>query len=308
MSSCCTSLRKSPSVKMPTSRPDSSITLAAPGRPTVLITPAVSRRLALAETVGLAAPVRITSRTRTRRLPSAPAGCSSANCSGENPRRWSTVMASASPRASSAAVLAVGARPSGHASGTGPISRTTSAACASELRCPPVSAMIGVDRRLSAGNRRRISSVSPLFERASTRSPGTTRPRSPCSASAGCRKSDGVPVEAKVALIFWAMKPALPMPVTTTLPSQAKMRATASLKAPSMRAQSCSMAEASTRRTPRAYAAASAEPAGSLAGAGPPSLLFAAEETSASRLRESLGILGRCLTTGGRRRHFPNEP
>src|SRR5881275_860069 len=104
------------------------------------------------------------------------------------------------------------------------------------------------------------------------------------------------------------MKPALPIPDTTTLPSQAKMRATASLNAPSMRAQSCSMAEASTRKTPRAYAAASAEPAGSRAGPGAPSLLIAPEETSASRLRESLGILGRCLTTGERSRHFLNEP
>ena len=46
-------------------------------------------------------------------------------------------------------------------------------------------------------------------------------PRSPCSASAGCRNTDGVPVEENVAAIFRPISPDLPMPVTTTRPLQA---------------------------------------------------------------------------------------
>ena len=43
-------------------------------------------------------------------------------------------------------------------------------------------------------------------------------------ASAGCRKSEGQPVEARVAEIFCAMIPLLPIPVTTTRPAQPKQR------------------------------------------------------------------------------------
>ena len=188
ISPSCTSRRRSPSVKMPTSFPCASTTLAAPGLPSVrVITPTVSRSEVSARTVGLRAPVRITSRTRKNCRPSAPPGCSEANCSGENPRRCCTAIASASPMARSATVDAVGASPSGHASGTGPISSTTSAASASEFLGPPVMAMMGAPSRRSEGRSRMISSVSPLLESASTTSPGISRPRSPCSASAGCR-------------------------------------------------------------------------------------------------------------------------
>src|SRR5207248_87619 len=69
---------------------------------------------------------------------------------------------------------------------------------------------------------------------------------------------DGVPVDAKVALIFCAMNPGFPIPVTTTRPAHARIRSTASEKSPSMRAQSCSSAAASARTTPRAYSVGSA--------------------------------------------------
>ena len=39
-------------------------------------------------------------------------------------------------------------------------------------------------------------------------------------ASAGCRKSAGVPVLVSVAAIFWQMMPDLPMPVRITRPRQ----------------------------------------------------------------------------------------
>src|ERR1700686_819628 len=153
VSPLCTSRRRSPSVKMPTSLPSASTTLAAPGLPSVrVITAAVSRRVVSSRTVGFMAPVRITSRTRQRRCPRVPPGSSSANCSRENPRWCKSVMASASPMASSAMVLVVGASPNGQASGLGPISSTTSAARASELCASEVSAMTGTPIRLSAGS------------------------------------------------------------------------------------------------------------------------------------------------------------
>ena len=45
-------------------------------------------------------------------------------------------------------------------------------------------------------------------------------PRSPCTASAGCRKNAGVPVLESVAAILRQMMPDLPMPVTMTRPLQ----------------------------------------------------------------------------------------
>ena len=51
--------------------------------------------------------------------------------------------------------------------------------------------------RLMIGRISRISSVSPEFDSASTTSAGVIMPRSPCEASPGCTKNDGVPVEGK---------------------------------------------------------------------------------------------------------------
>ena len=44
-----------------------------------------------------------------------------------------------------------------------------------------------------------------------------------------------VPVEASVAEIFWATKPGLPMPVSTTCPLQARIHSTAVAKRSSRR-------------------------------------------------------------------------
>ena len=99
----------------------------------------------------------------------------------------------------------------------------------------------------SAGSSRVSSSVSPLLESAMTTSSRAIRPRSPWAASAGCTKSDGVPVEASVAEIFWATKPGFPMPVTTTRPLQPRSHSTALAKgAPSWTAP---MARASAAMT-----------------------------------------------------------
>ncbi len=72
-----------------------------------------------------------------------------------------------------------------------------------------------------------------------TISAGWTTPRSPWSASAGCRKLAAVPVLRSVAATFAAMIPDLPMPVTTTWPLQLWRRSSArSNDAPSLRDQS----------------------------------------------------------------------
>ena len=65
---------------------------------------------------------------------------------------------------------------------------------------------------------------------------GIIIPRSPCSASAGCKKTEGVPVEENVAAIFRPINPDLPMPVTTTRPLQASKSSTARSKLASSRA------------------------------------------------------------------------
>jgi hypothetical protein len=65
------------------------------------------------------------------------------------------------------------------------------------------------------------SFVMPEFEIASTTSWLVTMPRSPCEASAACRKNEGVPVEANVAASLAPMCPDLPTPVTTRRPVHA---------------------------------------------------------------------------------------
>ncbi len=77
---------------------------------------------------------------------------------------------------------------------------------------------MGIPNRDNLGKIRRISSLSPLLESSTTESPGTTIPKSPCRASAGCMNKLGEPVETKVEDIFWATRPDLPMPESTILP------------------------------------------------------------------------------------------
>src|SRR5471030_34308 len=57
-------------------------------------------------------------------------------------------------------------------------------------------------------------------------------PRSPWTASAGCRNTAAVPVLHSVATMVRAMCPDLPIPVTTTLPGCARIRSTARISSP----------------------------------------------------------------------------
>ena len=108
------------------------------------------------------------------------------------------------------------------------------------------------------------SSVSPEFESASTTSRSMIMPMSPCTASPGCRKNDGLPVLASVAAILLPTCPDLPMPVTTMRPSQASSSRQASAKSSPRRCSSAATAwdsVASTRR-PRAIRESEAVHAG----------------------------------------------
>ena len=179
--------RRSPSVMTPSSAPSSAVTQVMP-RPLADIVATTSGTRAPGATRGTCSPACINRSTRSRRLPSCPPGCRLAKSLSPNPLRTISVIARASPRASAAVVLAVGARFSGHASSSTRQSRVTSAARPSALAGAPVTAMSRAPIRLSVSRRRRISGVSPLRESSSTRSSSRMTPRSPCTASTGCRK------------------------------------------------------------------------------------------------------------------------
>ena len=143
-------------------------------------------------TRGTASPVCISASTRASRLPSLPPGCRLAKSSSLKPRFSASATASASPKASMVVVEAVGASPRVQASLAMEQSSATSAAeTRVEILVPaPTSSHVmlisGTCNRLIVAKSRRISSVSPLAESATTTSPATTIPRSPCTASTGC--------------------------------------------------------------------------------------------------------------------------
>src|SRR5688572_30739494 len=112
--------------------------------------------------------------------------------------------------------------------------------------------MHGCRLRFRVSSTRVSSSVSPLYDIVITTSSAWMTPRSPCTASAGCRKKAGVPVLASVAAILRQMMPDLPMPVTMTRPLQLRIRVTARAKLSSMRCSSARIAAASVCRTLRA--------------------------------------------------------
>ena len=153
-----------------------------------------------------------------------------------------------------AVVLAVGARFSGQASSGTPTSSVTLAARPSVESVLPLITMSGTARRFRCGSSSTSSGVSPELDSASTASPRVIMPRSPCPASAGCRKKAGVPVLASVAAILPATCPDLPMPVTTTRPWQARHTRQACANAAPSLAVSASTARASMASARRAEA------------------------------------------------------
>ena len=257
--------RRSPSVYRPSRRPLSSTTAVMPSI-LRLISARASLTVASAGTRGTASPVCMTSAMcSSRRRPRAPAGCERAKSSAVKPRASSRATASASPMASEAVVLEVGARCSGQASAGTLTSRCTAAAVARVEPGRPVIETRALPWRLSTGSSCSTSSDSPEYDSASTTSASVTMPRSPWPASPGWTKKAGVPVEARVAAILRATCPDLPMPVQTTRPRQASSRAQARLKSPSMRASTAARPWRSISKTRRPLAAKSCAP-GALLG------------------------------------------
>ena len=91
----------------------------------------------------------------------------------------------------------VGVKPKGQISGLPPVCKTTSASWPSSLVILPVIAITGIS--LIKASARCINSttsfVLPEFDIAIITSPSCIIPKSPCCDSAGCKNTDGVPVE-----------------------------------------------------------------------------------------------------------------
>ncbi len=246
------SRRRSPSVKTPRTASAASTTTVIP-RPLRDISRSPCARVAPGAIRGRSAPVRMMSSTRRNsRRPNVPPGCERAKSVAVKPRASSSVTASASPMASIAVVLAVGARLSGQASSGTVTSKATVALRASVEARLPVRVMSGVARRFRCGSRNTSSGLSPELDKASTTSLAVIMPRSPWLASAACRKNPGVPVLANVAAILRPTCPDLPMPVTITRPVHARHRRQAATNSGPSRPPSASTARASMASARRA--------------------------------------------------------
>ena len=109
--------RKSPSVKIPVSTPFAPVSATAPLLALVIAKIASCTVVFFSGSTGHASSLRMMSFTRSKSVrPSVPAGWNLAKSSRVTPRLSSNTIARASPRASAAVVLAVGARARGHAS------------------------------------------------------------------------------------------------------------------------------------------------------------------------------------------------
>ena len=151
-------------------------------------------------------------------------------------------------------VEAVGARFIAHASSGTLTSSVTCDAVPSVDPGLPVRLITAIPSLAKIGSSRRSSSVSPEYESAKIKSPRLSIPRSPCSASTGCRKHALVPVEFIVAATLRAIIPDLPSPVSAmrcpaaaVCASSASASSSAGRISPSSRSASCDSALASTR-------------------------------------------------------------
>ena len=240
---------RSPAVSTPCNIPSSPATSTIP-RCSASTTTA-SRNVLPRGSTGSGA-VTITSSMRvTRRRPSAPPGCSRAKSSRRNPLYSSRATANASPSASAAVVLVVGARSCGHASSRTHASSDTVHSFANAEPVSPVMPIERTPRPCRCSSRASTSSDSPDLESRIATSPGPTMPRSPCTLSMGWRNVAGVPVEVRVAAILRAMSPDFPTPVTMTRPSDSAISATAAAKLAPIRSSTAPSASRSRRTTRR---------------------------------------------------------
>ena len=114
----------------------------------------------------------------------------------------------------------VGVIPNVHTSAGLPVLRQTSDSSASGLSGLPVITINfnpGFKLCASCVNST-ISRVLPELEMSNSKSFSCKMPRSPCCASLGCKKTEGIPVEQNVVAMFMAICPAFPIPLVTSLP------------------------------------------------------------------------------------------
>ena len=182
---CSKIRRKSPSVNNPANFSSAPITAVIP-RPLADISISASLMLWVSLTIGVASPACITSsNVSNKRLPKLPPGCESAKSSAVKPRVSSNATAIASPITKVAVVLAVGARPNGHASWLTLMHTCTSDSLAMVESGLPVSEIIFAPMRLITGIMLSTSLVSPEFEIHITTSSRVIMPKSPWLASPG---------------------------------------------------------------------------------------------------------------------------
>ena len=125
-----------------------------------------------------------------------------------------------SPMTVIAVVEVVGVIPNVQTSAGFPVLRQTSDSCANGLSGFPVITMNFKSGSRLCANRvsSTISRVLPELEINKSKSFFCKIHKSPCCASLGCRKTDGIPVEQKVVAMFIAICPAFPMPEVTSFP------------------------------------------------------------------------------------------
>ena len=150
-------------------------------------------------------------------LPNCPAGCVWAYSFELKPFLNIKAEAIASPIEEATAKLAVGTIPKLSASSLVEASKQTSTLFANIPSLLPINPTIFAFLLLKTGSRKINSGVDPLFDKKITVSPSDEFPRSPCTASDGCKNAAGVPVLLNVAAIFFPTWPDFPIPVTTTL-------------------------------------------------------------------------------------------
>jgi len=162
-------------------------------------------------------PSGITSRTRSSCRPTRRPDAARRTARREPAACW-TAMARRHPWPAAPTVDAVGASPRGRP--RAPVRSPAPVARSASESASGVIATMGARAagwRVGAGRSRRLAAVRQREDQV----PGPGGPDRRAAPPPGCRYSDGVPVEAKVAEIFCAMNPGFPIPVTTTRPGQA---------------------------------------------------------------------------------------
>ena len=177
--------------------------------------------------MGILLPLTIISYAKRRELPIFPPGWKTLNFSLENFFWTITVVAKQSPNNKVIDVLEVGTIPVISASLTLGKTNLMSLAFSKILSGFEATPIIFIRYLLAYFNILFNSVVFPEYEKIIRISFFSIWPMSPCKACAGSQKKLGIPTLEKVAEIFLAIKPDLPIPAKITLPLQFKIKSMA---------------------------------------------------------------------------------